>query len=84
MVGGGWIPGRRVLTSYCPRARVQVMVVEGVDPSDASTFLKECAVGARGYLVTRGRHLMAGYVQGEEATRKYVVVLMWWTEAGGA
>lgn len=46
------------------------MVVAGVDPSDAGTFLKECPEGVRGYLVTRGRNLMAGYVQGEEATRK--------------
>lgn len=46
------------------------MVVEGVDPSDRGTYLKECAPGRRGYLVTRGRNLMGGYVQGEEATRK--------------
>lgn len=52
------------------RATTQVMVVRGVDPADAGSFLKECEEGERGFLVTRGRNLMAGYVQGEEATRK--------------
>lgn len=46
------------------------MVVRGVDPADAGSFLKECEEGERGFLVTRGRNLMGGYVQGEEATRK--------------
>lgn len=48
----------------------QVMVVRGVDPADAGSFLKWCEEGERGFLVTRGRNLMGGYVQGEEATRK--------------
>lgn len=53
----------------------KVMVVRGVDPADAGSYLKECEEGERGFLVTRGRNLMAGYVQGEEATRKYVRTL---------
>ncbi len=54
----------------CVACLSQAMVVEGVDPADGSMYLKECPEGGKGFLVTRGRNLMAGYVQGEEATRK--------------
>lgn len=50
----------------------QVKVVRSVDRKDKDKYLQETEEGERGYLVTRGRNLMSGYVHNEEATKLYV------------
>ena len=74
--GRGGEPGYYIGRPHPPFT--ELMVVEGIDPSLPSSYLVECPEGKQGLLVTRGRNVMRGYVQGVEATRKAVHA-----EAGG-
>jgi len=48
---------------------MQALVVASLDKSSPQ-YLVEVEEGVNGYLITRGKNLMSGYVQGEEATKK--------------
>ena len=49
-------------------------VVASVDPESPS-FMKQCEEGVSGYIVTRGRNVMKGYVGNEEATAKALAMV---------
>jgi len=74
--GGEGEPGYYIGRPHPPFT--ELMVVEGIDPSLPSSYLMECPEGKQGLLVTRGRNVMRGYVQGVDATKKAVHA-----EAGG-
>eukprot|EP01039_Chlorochromonas_danica_P010169 gene10169-11253_t len=44
------------------RGLTEVRVVKGVLPTNDETYLRDCEEGEPGYLITRGGHIMAGYV----------------------
>jgi acyl-CoA synthetase (AMP-forming)/AMP-acid ligase II len=48
----------------------EVSVVESVSKEDGDCFMKLAGEGVAGYIVTRGGHVMTGYVDNEEATAK--------------
>jgi len=56
-------------------------IVKSTDPSQAD-YLRECALGEPGQLITRGDNIMSGYVANAAATEKAITKDGWYTNLG--
>jgi acyl-CoA synthetase (AMP-forming)/AMP-acid ligase II len=64
-------PGYYIGQQHPPHT--QVMIVESTAPEDGDAFMRPRDEGVPGYIVTRGGHVMTGYVDNQEATIKALV-----------
>lgn len=66
-VKGEPYPGYYIGRPHPPHTRARI--VKSITPDDTG-YMKDCDIGQPGYLITRGKNLMSGYVKDEEETRK--------------
>ncbi|MCP4666952.1 MAG: acyl--CoA ligase [Deltaproteobacteria bacterium] len=60
-------PGYYIGRPHHPYTKARV--VESMTPGHKG-YMKACEMGQEGYLITRGRHVMSGYIKEPEETRK--------------
>ena len=77
-------PGYYIGQQHTPHT--QVMVVESTSIEDGALFLRPCTEGVPGYIITRGGHVMKGYVDNDEATNKalFQIEIDWSSGSSGS
>ena len=71
----GWRPEKGPVGYYIGRPHppfTRVAVVAGVDPEDRDRFLSPVPAGECGYIITKGDHIMTGYVKNRRAANRVI------------